>query len=130
MHELSLASTMVEQIEELMRSHGITQVEKVTVVIGALSGVDCDAFEFAFPIAVENTLLEGAALSIVFQPVEVTCRDCANRTSPDPLYLRCQTCGSDAVDVVSGRDLTIQSLEYTASTAITLCKTDSGLTCN
>ena len=128
MHELSLASTMVEQIEELMRSHGIKQLDKVTVTIGALSGVDCEAFEFAFPIAVEKTLLEGAALSIVFQPVEVTCRDCATRSSPDPLYLRCQTCGSNAVDVVSGRDLMIQSLEYTDTTDITLCETESGLT--
>ena len=114
MHELSIAVTMVEQIEEIMREKGIEGLNKISVVIGALSGVEMDAFEFAFPMAVEGTALEGVDLIIEPQPLEVTCRDCHARTSPEPIYIRCTECGSASVDIVSGRDLLIQSLENSA----------------
>lgn len=126
MHELSLASSMVEQIEAIMQEHGIENLDLVTVTIGFLSGVDPEAFEFAFPIATENTVLEGARLQIEHQPVEVRCRECSDNSSPEPLYMRCQACGSAAVDIISGRDFVLQSVEYTGSKA--LPENDSGLT--
>jgi hydrogenase nickel incorporation protein HypA/HybF len=123
MHELSIAVTMIEQIEQIMRDKGISVLDSITVTIGALSGVDDEAFEFAFPMAVEGTSLEGAKLCIVQQPVEVHCRNCQARTSPEPIYLRCLACGSTAVEIVSGRDLLIQSLEYTETEKVLAKKT-------
>jgi len=104
---------MIEQIEEIMLKNGIRELDRITVTIGALSGVDEEAFAFAFPMVVEGTPLEEVALSINSQPVEVLCRNCHQQTSPEPIFLRCLSCGSAEVDVKSGRDLLIQSLEYT-----------------
>ncbi len=128
MHELSLASSMVEQIKALMQEHGIEKLDLVTVTIGFLSGVDPEAFEFAYPIATENTVLAGSILQIQTQEVEVLCRDCGVRTSPEPQYLRCLACGSNAVEITAGRDFVLQSLEYTGSGSKALPENDSGVT--
>ena len=111
MHELSMAQAMVEQVEQILSREHAGAVSTITVNIGALSGVDRAAFEFAYPIAIEGTPLATAALVIVETPAEVTCEACGERSRPDSLNLCCATCGSRRVRITAGRDLLIQSLE-------------------
>ena len=64
MHELSLATAMVEQLEEILTREGGTRIVRIALRLGAMSGVDRDAFEFAFPEAAGGTPAEGAVLVI------------------------------------------------------------------
>ena len=62
MHELSLADTMIREIEQILDREKAEKVYSVTVLMGRLSGVEKEPFEFAFPIVSEGTRVEGSKL--------------------------------------------------------------------
>jgi hydrogenase nickel incorporation protein HypA/HybF len=111
MHELSLAQALVEQVESIRVKEKARTVTAITVNIGALSGVDRSAFEFAFPLAAEGTAAAGASLAIGETPVEVTCDACGARSHPGLDNLRCVPCGADRVRITGGRDFLIQAVD-------------------
>ncbi len=111
MHELSLAEALVRQVDEIMAEEEADTVLRVYLIIGELSGVERDAFEFVFPMAVEDTCLENAELMIEEQPARVVCQDCKNESTPTLPMVNCGHCGSTNVRLISGRDFRIESLE-------------------
>ena len=112
MHELSMAMAMVEQIQEIMAQEGAQQLVSVTVVMGALSGVEREAFEFCFPLAVEGTPLAGAELRIEEVPLRLRCLACEKESQPEEIaFVCCAECGSGRVEIIEGRDLVLRSLE-------------------
>ncbi|VGO19455.1 hydrogenase maturation nickel metallochaperone HypA [Pontiella sulfatireligans] len=111
MHELSLAQGLVEQLEKAAVAENALRVERIIVVIGKYSGVERDAFEFAFPFAAEGTLSERAKLEIEELPVQVECRQCAALSNPEPTLLLCGQCGSNDVELKGGREFLIRSVE-------------------
>jgi hydrogenase nickel incorporation protein HypA/HybF len=111
MHELSLAQGLVEQLEETAKRESAIRVVGLLVVIGKYSGVERDAFEFAFPFAAEGTLCEGAEMRIEELPVAVQCRRCNATSNPDPLLLVCAACGANDVELTGGREFLIRSVE-------------------
>lgn len=112
MHELSLAQAMIEQVEEILAKEDCETATGVTVRIGALSGVDPRAFEFAYPLAAEGTILANAALTIEEAPAEVRCEACGRTSRPDVHGMLCGHCGSDRIRIVSGRDIVIRAVEF------------------
>ena len=111
MHELSLAQGLVEQLVSTAAAENALRVERIVVVIGKYSGVERDAFEFAFPFAAEGTVVQGATLEIEELPVEVACRHCKLLSHPDPILLHCLECGSGDVELKGGREFLIKSVE-------------------
>jgi hydrogenase nickel incorporation protein HypA/HybF len=111
MHELSIATALVEQVQAAVSSEDGARVVRVTVRVGALSGVDPEALNLAFPIACEGTVVEGAELAIEHVSAEVECRSCGSRTAPPFPFFACESCGSVEVEIASGRDLLLQSVE-------------------
>lgn len=114
MHELSVAEAVVAELEELVRREGACRVARVVLRVGALSGVEPDALEFAFPFAAEGTCAEGAELVLESEPVRVRCGACGAETAADPLWMACGACGADAVEIIGGADLTLRSAELVA----------------
>lgn len=102
---------MVEQIEVIAKAEIARRIESVTVLIGAYSGVEPDAFEFAFPFAAENTLAEKAELIIQTVPVRIECSKCRAISEPEPTWLVCGKCGSTDIALIGGREFMIQSVE-------------------
>ena len=111
MHELSLAQSLVEQLKQTVRDEEATCVERLTVVMGPYSGVERDAFEFAFPFAAEDSPAEQAELIIEELPATVECANCSASSHPDPRHLQCTSCGSDNVKLIGGREFYIRSIE-------------------
>jgi hydrogenase nickel incorporation protein HypA/HybF len=82
----------------------------VRVEVGALCAVVPDAMSFCFELAVEGTVADGARLDIDVRPGAARCRSCdAHFELTDPILL-CP-CGSADVEVLTGRDLKILSME-------------------
>jgi hydrogenase nickel incorporation protein HypA/HybF len=111
MHELSLAQELVERLEEVARREGAVRIVSIRLVLGALSGVDLDAFEFAFPEVARGSLAEGAELLVEERPVSVRCRRCRDLSEPGYPALRCEKCGSGDVEIVTGREFDVLSME-------------------
>lgn len=111
MHELSIAMALVEQVEKVAREQKALSAAKVTVTIGALSGVDPEALRGAFPLAAEATEAAGAELEIIRVEASLRCRVCGERSRPETPFLCCAGCGSTDVEVESGRELYVTSIE-------------------
>ena len=111
MHELALAEALVKQAEEIVKRENASAISVVTVAIGALSGVERDAFEFAFPFAAEETVLAGAELRITAVPAKVRCQKCQVETEPELPFLQCEKCNSSEVEITGGKDFILETLE-------------------
>jgi hydrogenase nickel incorporation protein HypA/HybF len=109
-HELSIALSMIEQIEQQSAQHP-GAIRSVQVKIGALSGVDADALAFAWEIARAGTAAAQAHLEIERVPLRVHCPQCGETHSPDILSLACPRCITPEQEIIAGRELELTSLE-------------------
>ena len=66
MHELSLATALVEQVAEIAVREKFDRVVKIHLELGELSGVDRHCFEFCFPEVCKGSVLEEAQLVLDF----------------------------------------------------------------
>jgi len=111
MHELSVATALVEQAEESAKNAGAARVLSVSVVVGKLSGVQPEALDFAFSVASEGTFLENSRLIIEAPPLKVKCVNCGAETFPSYPELSCVSCGSADTKIVQGREFVFKSME-------------------
>lgn len=110
MHELSITQSVVDAVIEHAAG---ARVASVRLRVGKLSGVVPDAMRFCFELVTDGTPLQGAEL-VIEEPLGAGhCRGCDSDIALPDLILLCP-CGSADVSVVSGRDLTVQSIELAA----------------
>ncbi len=107
MHELSITQSVVDAVAEHTDGAAVASVH---LRIGKLSGVVPDALRFCFELVTEGTGLQGATLVIDEPAGAGHCRTCGIDLELSDLILLCP-CGSADVDVTSGRELTVQSIE-------------------
>lgn len=112
MHELSIALSIIEMVQEESERFGGRSVEAVHLRIGRLSGVVAAALRSSYELATEDTPLAGSHLVIEDVPVIVLCPACAARRPIRSLQeFRCADCGTPTADVVEGRELLVTALE-------------------
>jgi hydrogenase nickel incorporation protein HypA/HybF len=111
MHELSMAMSLVEQINLIMGNEGASKLHSITLAIGKYSGVEKEAFEFSFSIAAEGSPAENAELIIVQTEMKVRCKDCGVETVNEMPLAKCGKCSSLNVEIVSGKEFKIRSME-------------------
>ena len=102
MHELAVTQSVVDAV---MERTGEQRVLEVRLRVGRLSGVLPDALRFCFDL-----VTEGAVLDIEEPPGSAACRRCGTTFVLSDLILLCP-CGSADVEVMSGRELAIGSVE-------------------
>jgi len=111
-HELSIASRIVELVGEQVLAAGGGRVAAVTLKIGALSCVHEDALRFSFNLVREETPLADAELRIVTVPVVIWCTACGREiTLPGIQKFACPECGAPSGDIRAGRELDLESVE-------------------
>lgn len=110
MHELGIATEIVEAAVTEAEKHGAKAITAVTVRVGVLRGIVPDSLRMLFDFAVKGTLAEGAALAIEEEPVLVACRECGE-TPASALALSCPACGREGVVVRGGDSLRIVSID-------------------
>jgi len=62
MHEMSLAESVREIVDETARANGARRVAAVRLEIGALAQVEVEAMRFAFDVVKRGSLADGARL--------------------------------------------------------------------
>lgn len=112
MHELSIALSIIEGVEEELGVHPGAHVAAIHVKIGPLSGVVKDALLFSYGIACEGTPLAGSKIEFEDVPVALYCPNCKQeRPAVSPQHLACAVCGTLSADIRSGAELQISALE-------------------
>ena len=81
MHEYSIVQSLLDSCEEHARENNSTNVTKVIVKIGVLSGVEPDLLQTAFDTFKEKTVCEKAEFIINHQKVVISCLSCDEETT-------------------------------------------------
>ena len=111
MHELSIAQALVEQVEAAAAKEQAISVVKVVIAVGSLSGVEPEALSAIFPMVAEGTVASGAELAVERVAVSVRCRACGQESPAEGYFIGCPACASKDVELISGRELNIKSIE-------------------
>lgn len=111
MHELSIALSILDELEEQLEKHDHAAVETVHVRLGVLSGVDPQALRFAYELAREGTPFAASRLEIESVRLRVFCPQCARTHQPDPQNVCCPGCLTPEQEILEGRELEVRALE-------------------
>ncbi|HYN38600.1 MAG TPA: hydrogenase maturation nickel metallochaperone HypA [Rhodospirillales bacterium] len=111
MHEFSICRSLLRQIEGLAAEHNARSVTSLKVAVGPLSGVEPGLLERAFSLARCGSRAEAASIIIETPPISVHCRTCGRDSPAAPNRLICGHCGDFRVDLASGDELILVSVE-------------------
>ena len=123
MHELSITEHLLDHcIREAKKQHA-EKIRVIRLCIGQLNGLVPDCIQIYLDRALgqhvqiyldmlsEGTIAEGALIESEFLPVKVRCRDCGRDGEITPHHLACPHCGSLRLQILSGKEFYIKSME-------------------
>lgn len=136
MHELSIASAVVDSILEFVAERSVKRVLSVKLEVGELSHVEAEQLRFCYVAVTQETPLQDSILEIERVGAVVRCGRChysgrpkywedALAAAPIPT-LQCPSCGG-AVEPVQGSDCAIKSLRFVADELAETSFNSSGL---
>lgn len=111
MHEMSIAQSLLNIILEEGSRHSLSRVRQVNLQIGAMAAIVPDSLTFCFELLARDTLAEGARLAIEEIPVVARCGDCSLDYPVENQVFLCPRCGMPSLELVSGRELSVVSIE-------------------
>ena len=111
MHELSLMEEVLAILSEQAQAQGFTQVRRVLLSIGKLSGVEPESLAFCFEAVVAGSLAQGAALEIHEVPGTGWCAACGRAVALESRFDPCPLCGAGPLPVTAGAELRVEALD-------------------
>jgi hydrogenase nickel incorporation protein HypA/HybF len=112
-HELSISRGIIEVARRAVASQPISalRVLRVDVRVGRLTGIVPDTLRQYYGLLALGTELDGSTLAVEVVPVRGRCADCAAAFEVDDLCFTCPVCGSGLLEISSGKELEVVSLE-------------------
>lgn len=104
MHEISLAVSILDIIEEYAAKEKFRKVNSIRLSFGRLTCIEPKALEFAFEVQAGGTRAEGAKLNFEILPVSVHCLACEADSDMDAFSGSCPKCGAFEVMITGGRE--------------------------
>jgi len=111
LHEFSITQSILSIALEKANAANASRVIKINLVIGELSGIVDECVEFYFDFLNKDTIAAQASLSFHHPPTRLRCHNCATVFSPDNLDWACPNCHQQAIEIISGRECYIESIE-------------------
>jgi len=114
-HELALSSAIVNTVAK--HAHG-RRVTVVNLRVGRLRQVVPDTLEFYFEFVARDTVCEGARLEQEVTDARLRCNACALEWEIEIPAFRCPTCGGGDVEIASGNEFEVESIEVEEAACI------------
>ena len=111
MHEQSIVESLLNLVLEKANEAQAKRVRSIYLVVGELSGVEQNAVEFYFGFLGQNTIADRAELFFMNVMAELRCKNCGNVFTFENRKLDCPECGQKKVEIISGRELYLDSIE-------------------
>jgi len=111
MHELSIAERINNTIVNLCERSDWTRVRRIVLKVGHMRQIDPELLSFAFGVISKGTVSEGAEVSVLELPIVFICHSCGRETGSEGTVFICANCGGTNVELRSGMELTIESME-------------------
>jgi hydrogenase nickel incorporation protein HypA/HybF len=110
MHEMSIATELLDQVLSYARQNDAIKVDSVEVECGVQRQVVLEALIDAWRAVVEDTIADGSKLTLTEKPVKARCNICNNQFSPGIDYYLCPQCNEADVELIEGNDILLTSL--------------------
>jgi hydrogenase nickel incorporation protein HypA/HybF len=110
-HELSVCQALLRQVAEIATSRGASAVDRITIEVGPLSGIEPELLAGAFAILRAGSCAAQALLSIESTTVSIRCEGCGTQSAAEPNRLLCAACGGFRTTLVAGDELRLRRLE-------------------
>jgi hydrogenase nickel incorporation protein HypA/HybF len=111
MHEMSLAESVLQIIEDAARKQGYTRVKTVWLEIGQLACVEQESLRFCFDEVMRDSIAHQARLEITEIAGQGRCAKCSIEMPISALYEACPKCGSYEIQVIGGDEMRVKELE-------------------
>jgi hydrogenase nickel incorporation protein HypA/HybF len=111
MHELSVTQHLLDIVLQHAQEEDVSRVADIYLVVGQLASIVDDCVQFYWDIISEDTIAQGAVLHFRRIPAEMRCQQCGQSYLLDDSELACPHCGSAAVQLVTGEEFYIDSIE-------------------
>jgi len=110
-HELAIAQSLLDIIVEESRKHGLERIRKVRLQIGEFAAVVPESLTFCFELVSSDTVASGAVIEIENVAVRARCGKCDLAFDVQDQVFLCPHCGEPVLELLSGRELNIVSIE-------------------
>jgi hydrogenase nickel incorporation protein HypA/HybF len=111
MHEMSVAQSIVDIVLDTMKQHNVSDVRRVRIQLGELSGVIPYALTFGLDFLTKDTPLEETEFVYEKIPIKARCRNCKCEFIVKELEFICPECQKKELDTLSGTELKIIDME-------------------
>ena len=110
MHELSLVSELLRQVEEVRNAHHAERVVTVRVSVGEFSGTEPELLRSAFDLLAGTSCAKGAKLELQSRPLMGQCQTCQQEFRVEHFCFQCPFCAAREVSIVDGQDVILDSV--------------------
>lgn len=111
MHELSIAESLLQIIEDTATERHFLRVKVVWLEIGQLACVEQESLRFYFDVVIQGSIAHTARLEIIDIAGQAHCHDCNRHCAIASYDAACPYCGSVALTVTQGEAMRIKELE-------------------
>jgi len=112
MHEFSIMESALATAAQKTRAVGATQIHRLKLRVGQLSGVVPEALRFAFDALKTGSPVAAAAeLEIEEVPAVGWCADCATEFAAADLQYECPRCHRPTGELRRGKEMELAALE-------------------
>jgi len=111
LHEFSITQSILSIALEKANAVKASRVSQINLVIGELSGIVDECVQFYFGFLAKDTIAAQASLSFHHSPTRLRCRNCATVFSPNNLNWACPNCQEPKIEIISGRECYVESIE-------------------
>jgi hydrogenase nickel incorporation protein HypA/HybF len=110
MHELSLATEVINLACREAKKANAGLIEEITIEVGDLSGVEADAFESALELMVRDSILGKAIINIIRTPGRGRCISCDLEFVMNQRMATCPECKAFPSEVKGGTEFRVLSM--------------------
>jgi hydrogenase nickel incorporation protein HypA/HybF len=111
MHEMSLAESVREIVDEVGRANGASRVTAVRLEIGRLAQVEIEAMRLAFEVVKRGSLADAARLEIVEAEGSAWCMRCSQTVQVARRGDACPVCEGYQLQVTGGDRMRVMDIE-------------------
>ena len=111
MHESAFTESLLSLALSKAPNTGTAKITRINVIVGEISGIVDECVQQYFDVLKQNTLACDAVLVFEKKPLTVKCRNCGREFAPSGQRWDCPDCREANVEIVSGRDCYLQSIE-------------------
>ncbi|HJX12508.1 MAG TPA: hydrogenase maturation nickel metallochaperone HypA [Dehalococcoidales bacterium] len=110
-HEFSVTESLLSLALQKAGEAGAGRITRISLVVGEMSGVVSECVQYYFDFISQDTIARGAELSFDLKPTRLRCRECNSVFTPVNGDWSCPDCREPAIEIVSGRECFMESIE-------------------